>query len=78
MTFNKPSIPDIHSLVTIKIMSEPWAANPEHNHVRNFRGYGEEGLQGLQWPNNSKIAVSFVINYEEVSIISNSSTVISP
>lgn len=47
-------------------MAEPWAANPEHNHIRNFRGYGEKGLQGLQWPNKAKIAVSFVINYEEV------------
>lgn len=47
-------------------MSEPWAVNPEHNHVRDFKGYGEKGLQGLQWPNNAKIAVSFVINYEEV------------
>ena len=34
---------------------------------RDFRGYGEEGLVGLKWPNNAKIAVSFVINYEEVS-----------
>lgn len=47
-------------------MTEPWAANPEHNHVRDYRGYGEHGLQGLQWPNNAKIAVSFVVNYEEV------------
>lgn len=30
-----------------------------------MKGYGEKGLAGLKWPNNAKIAVSFVINYEE-------------
>lgn len=30
------------------------------------RGYGEAGLPSLKWPNNAKIAVNFVINYEEV------------
>ncbi|KAI5365849.1 putative glycoside hydrolase/deacetylase, beta/alpha-barrel [Septoria linicola] len=37
-----------------------------YHYDRDFQGYGEHGLQGLTWPNNAKIAVSFVINYEEV------------
>lgn len=42
------------------------SADPDYDFPRDFRGYGEEGLVGLKWPNNAKIAVSFVINYEEV------------
>ena len=48
-------------------MPEVYAAPPDYAFPRNFKGYGEKGLQGLKWPNNAKIAVSFVINYEEVS-----------
>jgi hypothetical protein len=48
-------------------MPEIYAAHPEYSFERDFKGYGEKGLQGLKWPNNAKIAVSFVINYEEVS-----------
>jgi hypothetical protein len=48
-------------------MPEVYAAPPDYAFERNFTGYGEKGLQGLKWPNNAKIAVSFVINYEEVS-----------
>lgn len=33
---------------------------------RDYRGYGEHCLPELKWPNGAKIAVSFVINYEEV------------
>jgi hypothetical protein len=47
-------------------MPEVYAAHPEYAFPRNFKGYGEKGLEGLRWPNNAKIAVSFVINYEEV------------
>jgi hypothetical protein len=47
-------------------MPEVYAAHPEYAFPRNFKGYGENGLEGLKWPNNAKIAVSFVINYEEV------------
>lgn len=47
-------------------MPEVYAAHPDFAFPRNFKGYGEKGLQGLKWPNNAKIAVSFVINYEEV------------
>jgi hypothetical protein len=47
-------------------MPEIYAAHPEYSFERNFKGYGEKGLPGLKWPNNAKIAVSFVINYEEV------------
>ncbi|KAH6621775.1 chitin deacetylase 1 [Boeremia exigua] len=46
-------------------MPEVYAAPPDFAFPRNFKGYGEKGLEGLKWPNNAKIAVSFVINYEE-------------
>jgi hypothetical protein len=49
-------------------MPEIYHAHPLYGYDRDFRGYGEGGLQGLKWPNNAKIAVSFVINYEEVRI----------
>lgn len=48
-------------------MPEVYAAPEDYAFPRNFKGYGEKGLEGLKWPNNAKIAVSFVINYEEVS-----------
>ena len=38
--------------------------NPDYDQARDFVGYGEKSLNP-QWPNNAKIAVSFVINYEE-------------
>jgi len=47
-------------------MPEVYAAPPGYAFPRNFKGYGEKGLEGLKWPNDAKIAVSFVINYEEV------------
>jgi hypothetical protein len=47
-------------------MPEAYAPHPDYGFARDFKGYGEKGLQGLKWPNNAKIAVSFVINYEEV------------
>lgn len=53
-------------------MSELHAAARDYGFERDFKGYGEPGLE-IQWPNDAKIAVSFVINYEEVaSILSNS------
>jgi hypothetical protein len=48
-------------------MPEVYAAPADYAFPRNFKGYGEKGLQGLKWPNEAKIAVSFVINYEEAS-----------
>jgi len=33
---------------------------------RDFRGYGRESMNP-KWPKNARIAVCFVINYEEVS-----------
>ena len=33
---------------------------------RNLVGYGREGTK-MQWPNNAKLAINFVINYEEGS-----------
>ncbi len=47
-------------------MPEAYAAHPDYGYDRDFRGYGEAGLRGLKWRNDAKIAVSFVINYEEV------------
>lgn len=52
-------------------MPEVYAAPPDFAFPRNFKGYGEKGLKGLKWPNGAKIAVSFVINYEEVSRLAN-------
>ena len=37
---------------------------------RDLQGYGRNP-PNAQWPNGAKIAVSFVINYEEVLVISN-------
>jgi hypothetical protein len=39
--------------------------HPDYDTERDFVGYGEAGLNP-KWPNNAKIAISFVINYEEV------------
>lgn len=52
-------------------MPEIYAPHPDFGFTRDFKGYGEKGLEGLKWPNNAKIAVSFVINYEEVSVSNN-------
>lgn len=49
-------------------MPETYAPHPDYGFARDFKGYGEKGLEGLKWPNNAKIAVSFVINYEEVCL----------
>jgi hypothetical protein len=46
-------------------MPEVYSAHPDYGFDRDFIGYGEEGINP-GWPNNAKIAVSFVINYEEV------------
>ncbi|KAK8135993.1 chitin deacetylase 1 [Apiospora sp. TS-2023a] len=45
-------------------MPEAYYSHPDYGYPRDFKGYGEKGLT-LQWPNNAKIAISFVINYEE-------------
>ncbi|KAL3436079.1 hypothetical protein BDV09DRAFT_203536 [Aspergillus tetrazonus] len=45
-------------------MPEAYASHPDYGYARDFKGYGESGLK-ITWPNNAKIAVSFVINYEE-------------
>lgn len=42
-----------------------WCGHPDYDTARDFQGYGETGLNP-KWPNDAKIAVSFVINYEEV------------
>lgn len=46
-------------------MPPAFVAHPEYDYPRDFKGYGEQGIDP-KWPNNAKIAVSFVINYEEV------------
>jgi len=43
--------------------------HPDYDTERDFVGYGEAGLNP-KWPNNAKIAISFVINYEEVLSLS--------
>lgn len=45
-------------------MPEVYYAHPDYGYDRDFKGYGEKGLDP-KWPNDAKIAVSFVINYEE-------------
>ncbi|KAF9889717.1 hypothetical protein FE257_007023 [Aspergillus nanangensis] len=45
-------------------MPTAYTDHPDYGYERDFIGYGEKGLD-FQWPNNAKIAVSFVINYEE-------------
>lgn len=49
-------------------MPEVYSAHPLYGYDRDFKGYGEKGLDP-KWPNNAKIAVSFVINYEEVRVL---------
>lgn len=44
---------------------KPWKWDDHYDFPRDLIGYGEKSLNP-QWPNNAKIAVSFVINYEEV------------
>lgn len=41
-----------------------WFPHPDYDSPRDFKGYGEKSLDP-KWPDNAKIAVSFVINYEE-------------
>jgi len=66
-TSSQSTFASIHTVIVT--MPEVYAAHPEYAFPRNFKGFGEKGLEGLKWPNNAKIAVSFVINYEEVSLI---------
>ena len=35
------------------------------NNNRNFIGYGKQGKK-INWPNNAKLAVQFVLNYKKV------------
>ena len=46
-------------------MPREWAPHSLYDHERDLKGYGEKSLDP-KWPNGAKIAVSFVINYEEV------------
>ena len=58
---------DLNINVIIVIMPEIYSPHPDYDFDRNFKGYGEKGLK-VEWPNKAKIAVSFVINYEEVRL----------
>lgn len=44
---------------------KPFEWDDKYDFPRDLVGYGEESVNP-QWPNGAKIAVSFVINYEEV------------
>ena len=37
---------------------------PKKN-IRDLIGYGSKGVKGHVWPNNARIAVQIVLNYEE-------------
>lgn len=46
--------------------AKPFEWDDHYDFPRDLIGYGEDSFNP-QWPNKAKIAVSFVINYEEVS-----------
>ena len=48
---------------TPKVKEYEW--DDHYDFPRDLIGYGESSFNP-QWPNGAKIAVSFVINYEEV------------
>jgi len=50
---------------TPKIKEYEW--DDHYDFPRDLVGYGENSFNP-QWPNGAKIAVSFVINYEEVCL----------
>lgn len=45
-----------------------WNWDDKYDFPRDLIGYGEKS-HNPKWPNKAKIAVSFVINYEEVRLI---------
>lgn len=47
---------------------KPFEWDEKYDFPRDLIGYGEESFNP-QWPNGAKIAVSFVINYEEVRLL---------
>lgn len=49
-----------------KIMEYEW--DDHYDFPRDLVGYGENSFNP-QWPGGAKIAVSFVINYEEVRLV---------
>lgn len=50
---------------TSKVKEYEW--DDHYDFPRDLIGYGENSFNP-QWPNGAKIAVSFVINYEEVCL----------
>lgn len=53
------------SAATLDARSTDPLQGTKYDFARDSVGYGRESLNP-QWPNGAKIAVSFVINYEEV------------
>ena len=47
---------------------KPFEWDDHYDFPRDLVGYGENSFNP-QWPGGAKIAVSFVINYEEVRIL---------
>jgi hypothetical protein len=52
-----------HKMSTSEVKEFEW--DDHYDFPRDLVGYGETSFNP-QWPNGAKIAVSFVINYEEV------------
>jgi hypothetical protein len=52
--------------------AKTWSWNPEVDHERDFVGFGEHGFKGSWGPKDARVAISFVINYEEASPIEHS------
>jgi hypothetical protein len=53
-----------HRMSTSEVKEFEW--DDHYDFPRDLVGYGENSFNP-QWPNGAKIAVSFVINYEEAS-----------
>ncbi len=56
---------NLEGLLTLILLSGNTRKRRKANILHNI-GYGEEGFNP-QWPNNAKIAISFILNYEEGS-----------
>lgn len=61
MENSKPFVPELDAA------SKNPDAGTKYDFPRDLRGYGRHP-PNAQWPGGAKIAVSFVINYEEVCI----------
>ncbi|KAK5000817.1 hypothetical protein LTR28_012981, partial [Elasticomyces elasticus] len=57
-------MPTPYALPTEADKVKPWSWDDYYDFPRDLIGYGVKS-HNPQWPNNARIAVSFVINYEE-------------